>query len=234
MIEKKQLFAAMMDDAFQQILKNDQILQQLESKKYNKQQQLMLFNALFDKKIKIDKLEVNNLTLSRLSLLWILDNAFITDKDQVTNTDIDLFVYVLDSQIQQLSEHALINSVNYCAKMGVDYVNALTDIYYIIKHSFSSLKMLAENQTTIGGESFFGVDWVTHMVSIISNECNESSNYIIHHMPLCLCYLYLIQAVRKNNNKQIFRLTDDQINKKIFERTYQLAQLYYRKNYGGK
>lgn len=234
MVDKKLLFAAMMDDQFQNIIRDDQILNQLENKRYNKAQQLTHYNALFNRKARIDKLEVNQLTLSRWSLLWILQNAFAAGKEQITNIDVDLFVYVLDCQLHQLNEYALINSVDYCKKIGIDYKIATADILYLIKSSFSSLKMLSDTQTTDGGDIFFGADWVLHMVSIISQECNESTDYIIHHMPLCLCYLYLIQAVRKTTTKQIFRLTDDDINKQIFQRTYQLANIYYQKNYGGK
>ena len=50
-------------------------------------------------------------------------------------------------------------------------------------------------------ETRFNLDWLTGIVSIVSEQTNKDSDYIMFNMSLTECMYYVIQYARKNSDK---------------------------------
>lgn len=234
MIDKKLLFKAMMDDAFQDLISNDLILDLLESKKYNKSSEFFqLCCYLKDGNIKICGKQIKKLTPKIWCILWILQNKFTTDATQVENKDIDQFLYVLINGLDSLSQ--LLDAVDFCVKNNIDYEQARLDILNFIQLNFKPLTFLPkQSNTVIAEQPYYGVEWLTRLSAQVASVTNLNATDIAENMSINTCYYYYLYYCADKGVKGIHVQTEDQINKLIFDRTYQLANEYYLANYGDK
>ena len=228
----KDIFIAMMDDDFQIILKNDKILNDLESQKNNQKDQYFQLMMIFSKVFRIGNIHVSCITPAIWSYLYSIGNAYVTHK-KIEKIDTDIFVYILSKGIKNLSENLVQQAFGFCEKNNLDYQITMLDLQYLIYISFRPLQML--NTTKKDKQIRYNADWLTSLISIVSPLTNKDSEYIMYDMSLTECYSYFIQYARQFDDKeQIKRHNSDQIIEAIYKRTLELGKQYYQTNYKDK
>lgn len=234
----KEILLATQDDAFQKLIAEDAILLDLESQKYNRQSEY--FSLMFQikqSKFYISGIEIKTFNLIKLSLLWILENAFVLKNKKVENEDIDIFMYLATLNFNEFDESLVsiyANSKDYCLLNSLDYDETKNDIYSFINLQFKAFEMLPRTNVT-SNENVFDVDWLTHLTSIVCGMTNLTSEYVQESLSINTCLYYYVQKIKENDiHNEIKRKTSDEINEEIFRRSMQLASEYYQKTYGGK
>lgn len=226
-----QILQVMQDDDFQKIISEDEILNGLEKEKYNPHDQFLeLINITSKKYIFGNKLCVNTITPYTWCLMQSLGNHYVTN-EPIRDIDTDMFLYILSKKPTQITDNVVSDSVDFCAKNGLDYTDVKQDIQRIIYINFRPLQMLnsvGDNNDVV----LYNTDWLTGLVSIVSKTTNQQTRYIMYQMALGECFAYAVQNLRQYDNN-IRRKNSGQINQAIYLRTMQLGQEYYNKRYKG-
>lgn len=219
----------MMDDDFQKIIETDKILESLQAKKYNRSNEFFEY-CFLGGAISICGLQIKKFTPKKWCLLWILQNQFTIDSKKVEKKDIDEFLYVITHEINSIQE--VIHSVDFCEKNNIDYLEAQAEILTLIQLTFKPLTMLsASSIISMADEPFYGMTWLIHIGTVVSKMAGVPADEVINEYSLNTCYYYLIEELKEKGVK-IMVQTEEEINKAIFERTYELANEYYLKVYG--
>lgn len=229
MVQKKLLLQCMMDDDFQKIIETDSVLEALQAKKYNRSSEFFEYCFLNDGLIKLCGLPVKKLTPKKWSLLWILQNQFTIDAKKVTKKDIDEFLYIMTTDIKSIQE--VIYSVDFCTKNNINYEEAQSEILTLIQINFKPLTMLPASSIGVADEPFYGMTWLIHIGTVVSRMAGVPAIQVINDFSLNSCFYFMIEELKEKGAK-IMVQTEDEINKAIFERTYELANEYYLKVYG--
>lgn len=232
----KELFAVMQDDEFEKILNADQVLDELERSKYNRQDEYFQFLNVTGNLFKICGIHVQPLTPAIWCFLWILENGYTLRTKPVTNEDTDMFLYIISHGIKNIGNsltELYFDSKEYCSQNNIAYDEAQIDIKTTIGLTFKPLEMVPNLSSTEHlEENVFDVDWLTRICSIVAEETNYTPEYIMFQMSLNSCYYYYVNHLRKNDTKNLIRKrTSGEINQAIYERTVELAQQYYEANY---
>ena len=224
---------AMQDDAFQEILKSDEVLNALEDEKNNKQMQYFQLVSIIFKRFKVAGLSCIPITPAIWSFLYCMGNKIVLG-GKVGKDDIDQMIYLLHFGMQKIDENFLYQAHGYCDANQIDYQYALSELLTMIELTFRPLQMFP--QTGINGQDVrFNVDWLTKIVGMACRICNKTSAQVMFNLSLCQALYYVVQFCRGNDpENNIKRRNSDQINEAIFLRTMELGKQYYDNNYKGK
>ena len=234
MNNQNQILMVMCQDAFQNILKNDQIINQLEKEKYNQSLQFNQLMAILSKIYKINGVVVQALTPAVWSFLYSIDNAYTKKGKTVEHIDTDIFMYVISNGISNLGDDLILSASGFCVEHGIDYGETEYDIRNFIYLMFRPLEMFNSFSvlTESNEQTRFNADWVTKIVSVVCPLTNKTSDDVIFNMSLTECFYYMIQHARKYDDKNMIkRKNSDQIEAEIFKRTIELGKKYYEDNY---
>lgn len=226
---------AMQDDAFQEILKNDQIINELEKEKNNASLEFNQLMAILSKIYKINGVVVQALTPAVWSFLYSIGNAYTIKDKVIQKIDTDIFMYIISRGISNLEQDLIVSAAGFCDEHGIDYGQTEYDIKSFIYLMFRPLQMLNTYETESTEQIRFNADWVTKIVSVVAPLTNKTSDDIIFNMSLTECFYYMIQHARKFDDKGLIkRKNSDEIEAEIFKRTLELGKDYYQKNYVNK
>lgn len=230
MVAKNILLKCMMDDEFQKIFQEDEILEKLEKQRYNRTNEFFEF-CLLDKEgsISLCNMPVQKLTPKKWCLLWILKNQFTINAKKVTKQDIDNFLYVITHDINSIQQ--ILNAVDFCTKNQIDYEQAEREILQYITINFKPLTMLPTVHSGMEEEPNYGIQWLIHLSSTVARMAGVSAVEVMNHYSINTCYYYLIEDLKEKGVK-IMVQSDEAISKAIFERTFELANDYYERVYG--
>lgn len=108
------------DDEFQHRFGTDKQLDQIENMKLDKPTLSRQFEYLINGYETISSKKLHPLTLSKVTFLWLRNSPFFLsniDIDTITQADLDLFFYVLDTNMRDISlNYSKTNSINYFKK----------------------------------------------------------------------------------------------------------------------
>lgn len=229
-----EMMLAMQDDDFQIILQNDEILDELEKAKFSTQQEYAELMYTFSGKISINDIEFNILTLGIWCFLYSIQNKIVCGEENITETDIDVFMYLLHYGYDAVSDNLYEDSKDFCLKHDIDYVQAQISIYKLIKIAFRPMEMLP-SQFGTNEKSRFNLEWLTSILSTVCRMVNCDREYALYKMSMAECFYYVVHHLRENDVKgQIRRRNSDQINAEIFKRTMDLGKIYYETKYKNK
>lgn len=227
------IFEVMLDDQFKQILKNDQILTELEKSKYNVEDEYLQLMFSLNKTLKICGLTCQVLTPVVWSFLYSIQNAFVVNTP-IEEKDIDIFLYLLHNGISKIDQNLYQKAKCFCKHNQISYIEAESDIKKLIYYSFRALEMLPQS-TGSDERIHYNLDWLTRIASIVCSMTNYPADHVIYDCSLTQCFYYVIQYARKSDTKnEIRKHNTDQINEMIYKRTLQLGEQYYKQNYEGK
>lgn len=234
MEESLQLMLVMQDDAFQEILKNDKVLNDLESEKNDKKLQYYQIMAVISKKFIICGIETVVITPIMWSFLYTIDNKLVKDPENATVQDIDVFMYILANGIQVISDDLFEHSKDFCKNNKIHYIQAKGQILQAIHLAFRPLEMFPHTETN-KADVRFNLDWLTRIVSLCCKMTNKSSDQVMFNMSLTEVLSYVIQACRQGDiSDSIRRRNTDQVTQLMYKRTFELGKKYYQENYKNK
>lgn len=233
-MQNLEMLLAMQDDDFQLILKSDEILDELQKQKFSIQDEYAELMYIFSGNTALKNVELGVFTLGLWCFLYSIRNSIVCG-DQPTKQDIDVVLYLLHTGYDGVSENLYTDAKNFCEKNGISYESALIAIFEMIKISFRPLEMIPSYCGNDGEKTRFNLDWLTHIVSMVSKMVNCDREYILYKMPMVQAFYYMIQHLKENDIKrEIRRRNTDEINGEIFKRTMDLGKIYYETKYKNK
>lgn len=235
MQDELNIMLAMQDDEFQEILKNDKKINDLEKLKNDKKTEYFELMAVISKKYFICDIPIIPITPIMWSYLYCIGNSLVTgEQTENIKTDIDVFMFLLAKGLNGIDQNLFEKSKNFCEQNGINYLIAFSEIKEMVNLAFRASEML-ENSNSDSEETRFNLDWLTGIVSIVAEQTNKDSDYIMFNMSLTECMYYVIQYARKNSDKpeKFKRKNSTEINGLIYERMIELGQKYYEQKYKG-
>jgi len=144
---------------------------------------------------RIGNLPVQALTAAKWAFLWIVESPFVTGKNTVSETDLDLFLFVLSCPdlrklhvpLSQLPAEA----ASFAAAAALPPEQLLQEIRQVIDSAFFPLAMLPHSGSD-PEEVFYDGAWLAWIASIAVRESGMPYDRVIHELPLSLvCNLYV-------------------------------------------
>ena len=227
------MLLAMQDDNFRAILQADEVLQQLQQEKDNKQDEYMQLMAVISKRYYICGIKVIPFTPAIWSFLFTIDNHILTGKE-VREIDIAVIIYLLANGIQGISDNLHENALRFCEEKQLDFEEALKNIQRLIYLAFRALEMWPYLKQE-GELNRYNLDWLTRIISYAAQVTNKTSDELIFNSSLTEVLYFAIQYCRKFDDKNaIRRRNSDEVNELMYRRTLELGRKYFEKNYLNK
>ncbi|MBQ6599611.1 MAG: hypothetical protein IJH79_18845 [Lentisphaeria bacterium] len=212
---------------FSAILAADPVLAELRSRLVDRRDFIPgTFDALLlSGGDRIGDLPVLPLTAAKWAFLWVIESPFVSGKGQVTETDLDLFLFVLscpDLQKRHVPLSQLpAEAARYAAATRLPPKQILQEIRLVINAAFSPLAMLPSS----GGdpeEVFYDGAWLAWIASIAVKESGMPYDRVIHLPLSLLCQLYVAwrrregidgDKIRRPQNSKILDLINTRVEK---------------------
>ena len=231
-----EMLLAMADDKFQQILRNDQVLNKLDEEKNDKRLEYLQIMSLISKVYNIGEVKIVPITPILWSFLYCIGNRYVTHQGQIREEDTDVFLYLLHNGLNSISEDLFEEAEGFCPKNGLDYLFAQSELYQMILLAFRPQQMFpVYSKNESGEENRFNLDWLTKICSMAAQMTNKTTDELAFNTSLTEVLSYVVQYVRKGRpDDDIRRRNSDQINEGIYRRTMELGQKYYEQNYKNK
>ena len=192
---------------FSAILSADPVIHELRASLVDRKDTIpAAFDALlFFGGNRIGDLPVLHLTAAKWSFLWIIESPFVTGKNTVSETDLNIFLFVLccpDLRKLQFPLSCLpVEAGNYMAASGIPAEQVIHEIQSIINSAFSPLSMLPRSDSGSAEEVFFDGAWISWIASIAVRESGMPYDRVIHELPLSLlCNLYVAWRRREGED----------------------------------
>ena len=183
---------------FSAILAADPLLAELRSRLVDRRDFIQgTFDALLlSVGNRIGDLPLLPLTAAKWAFLWVIGSPFVSGKGQVTKTDLDLFLFVLNcSDLRKLHvplSQLLDEAARCAAASGLDYEIILNEIRQVINSAFAPLSMLPKSESGSSEEVFHDGAWLAWIASIAVRESGMPYDRVIHELPLSLlCNFYV-------------------------------------------
>jgi len=176
---------------------------------------------------RIGNLPVLPLTAAKWAFLWVIESPFVTGKNAVSETDLNIFLFVLswpDLRKLQIPLTQLPVEAGHCLQAAsIPPEQVIREIQSVIANAFSPLAMLPRSDGGGDGEVFYDGAWLAWIASIAVRESGMAYDRVIHEMPLSLlCNFYVAwrrrespdgDKIRRPQNGEII----DQINTRVEE-----------------
>lgn len=218
-----QIWKLTSDDQFQKRFGEDEVLDQLDQLKYDPfiqycQLQLMLHNKLI-----MNGVQLEPLTLALWAFLYTLKSPVVTEGENITMLDVNMFFYLLQTkQFNETLDQLLQNSMNYCVeKMGVSEEEAVDMFKKVLKINFRVLNMFP--RLRIEKKNVFNGDWMTSIVTKVKQVSSYSTQQLYKQISFCEVYYLFAQYCRQNGSEAIYLRTEEEIQIQIDKRSTELV-----------
>lgn len=222
-MDNSELFKAMLSPEFQRIIGDDPVLEALEQEKFNERDEYFELMMALSRVFTIDGVVVSCITPAAWAYLYSIGNAYAAG-GTVREADTDIMLYVLHNGVGSIDAKLAERAAGFCASHGMDYASAEKDLRTMVYLSFRPLEMLGGGSP--GGErARFSLDWLTHVVSVVSPLAGLTAHQVMYDTSLTECFYYLIQKARQGDAKdEIRRRNSGEINEAIWLRTMELGR----------
>lgn len=222
---------------FQALLAADPELCELESQQYDPAAEFYALMEMLRGTFIIGKVTIQPLTPAVLAFLWGIGNHYTTDIKKITESDTDIFLYVLSNGVRNLdclpSELPAIAS-GFCPAIELDYLDAVKELTQVINAAFRPFEMMPKTAGKNNPPPQYDAYWLAQLCSVVAQETGETAANVMFNMPLSACHYFFVNFIRKNDPKlNIRRRTPAEIQQEIFSRVNTLAEDFCTKNYGG-
>lgn len=210
------------DDIFQNRFATDPILDSIDSFKENKSDEYKGIMAVLRNTLLLEGKKINCITPAVWSFLWVIDSPFVTNDNEPTELDVDIFLYILFNGIgtgnsMEIPEKAHKYTTEY---LQWSYEEAITLIKASIYYSFKPLQLFPTSNSS--GKVSFDADWLTSVVARVHSVTGYTPEYILHEMSLAACCYYFAQYRRAQGDDTIYKRTDEEILIMQMERSVEL------------
>ena len=221
---------------FSAILAADPLLAELRSRLVDRRDFIQgTFDALLlSVGNRIGDLPLLPLTAAKWAFLWVIESPFVTGKNAVSETDLNIILYVLScpdlrklqiplTQLPAAADH-------YLQTTALSTEQVIREIQSVIGNAFSPLAMLPKSDSGSSEEVFYDGAWLAWIASIAVRESGMPYDRVIHELPLSLvCNFYVAwrrregvdgDKIRRPQNGEII----DQIQARVDELGRQFLQ----------
>ena len=229
-----EVMRAMLDEGFQQILKDDPILDELEKAKYDAQSSFFELMMILSKTFTVSGVVVSCITPAIWAYLYAIGSPYATG-EECHEIDTDIMLYLLHNGIHSIDSDIIDKANGFCASHNIDYRTAEADLKTLIYLSFRPLEMVPVSTSNQSGEKArYDADWLTHLASVVCPLVGKTSDEVIYDMSLTECYYYCIHKARETDVAgNIRRRNSDEVNELIYRRTMELGEEYVKRIDGG-
>ena len=221
---------------FSAILAADPILAELRSRLVDRRD---FIPGTFDALLltgggRIGDLPVLPLTAAKWAFLWVIESPFVSGKGQVTETELDLFLFVLSCpdlrKLQIPLTRIPAEADHYAAATGLPPEQVIREIQSVIGNAFSPLAMLPKSDSGSSEEVFYDGAWLAWIASIAVRESGMPYDRVIHDLPLSLlCQLYVAWRRREGfDGDRISRPRNGEIMDQIQARVDELGKEFLK------
>ena len=213
---------------FSALLTADPVLADLRSRLVSRRHFIPgTFDALlFPGSDRIGDLPVLPLTAAKWAFLWIIESPFVTGKNSASETDLNIFIFVLNHpdlrKLQIPLTQLPAEAGRYAQNIGMEPAAVLNKVRQIISSTFAPLSMLPISDSSPEDIFYDGV-WLAWIASIAVRESGFPYDRVIYELPLSLvCNFYVAwrrregidgNKIRRPQNGEIL----DQISARVDE-----------------
>lgn len=219
---------------FNSLLAKDEVLQQLEAKKYDDGMEMkVLLEVLSMNVYHIGLLPVMPLTAAKYSFLAALKSPFVHG-GECTTADLDLALYVLslpDLREMNCETHLLpAVSSSFATATGLEEGEVVEDVKELFSTAFHLLSLLPDQEKREEEKNMYDALWVTFLVSLAARESGMDFMYCMHKMSLSsVCALYINYCKRESSfADSIRRRLPEEVEKEVEARVDFLAEEYLK------
>ena len=208
---KQGVKALTLDEEFQKRFGTDKVLDELDQQKYNVAEELQVFNCVVNEKVFFCDRTVNPITPKLWSFIWLIGSPFINPKKEVTETDIDLLLYLLQNPLQDINPTSvIIASLGYCMNHQVQYETAFKIIQESIKLAFKPMNLFPKTNTAGNNLLYYDTEWLTATVARVHTVTGLTPKEILNMPMTAVCYYYA-QFAKMNGEQNIYRRSPEEI-----------------------
>ena len=184
---------------------------------------------------RIGKLPVLPLTAAKWAFLWVIESPFVTGKNTASETDLNLFLFVLSCpdlrQLQIPLTQLPVAADHYLQAAALPPEQVVREIQSVIGNAFSPLSMLPKSDSGSSEEVFYDGAWLAWIASITVKESGIPYDRVIHELPLSLlCQLYVAWRRREGaDGDKIRRPQNGEIMDQIQARVDELGKEFLSK-----
>ena len=220
---------------FSALLTADPVLADLRSRLVSRRDFIPgTFDALlFSGGDHIGNLPVLSLTAAKWAFLWVIESPFVTGKNAVSETDLNIFLFILNCQdlrkLQIPLSRLPAEAGRYAQTIGMEPGKIMNEIRQVINSAFAPLSMLPKSETTTE-EVFYDGVWLAWIASIAVRESGLPYDRVIHELPLSLvCNFYVAWRKREGiDGDKIRRLQNGEILDQISARIDELGKEFLK------
>lgn len=217
---------------FQELLNSDPHLDELNRSKYDHAADFYSLMELLRGSFLIENIPVKPLTPAIWSFLWGIGNHYTTSIREITESDTDIFLYLLINGVKDLGcdiEELPAIASGFCPSMGLDYQTAVRELIKAVNQAFRPFDMLPKTEGSSSDPACYDVDWLVRLCSVVAQESHEKAADIMFNMPLSTCFYYYVNALRKNDTKGLIRKrTSGEISREIVQYVDLLGEKFIR------
>ena len=222
---------------FSTVLNADPVLAELRSRLVDRKD---FIQGTFDALLltggdRIGDLPVLPLTAAKWAFLWVIESPFVTGKNAVSETDLNIFLFVLGCpdlrKLQIPLTRIPAEADRYAAATGLSPEQVIREIRSVIGNAFSPLAMLPKSDSGSSEEVFYDGAWLAWIASIAVRESGMPYDRVIHDLPLSLlCQLYVAWRRREGvDGDRISRPRNGEIMDQIQARVDELGKEFLSK-----
>ena len=199
------------DKVFQQRFATDEVLNQLDELKYDPFVQYNQIQLLLHNKIRFYDVQLEPMTLGLWAFLYTIKSPLVFEQQTVTNIDVDLFFYLLQTKDFSADIATLLaKSVNYAEDvLKLNQSQAVEVVQKLFKISFRVLNMFP--RLKVQKDTVFNADWLTSLVSKVKQVSSYSTQELYKEVPICEIYYLFAQYCREKGSEAIFLRTEEEI-----------------------
>ncbi|MBQ6598926.1 MAG: hypothetical protein IJH79_15360 [Lentisphaeria bacterium] len=181
---------------------------------------------------RIGDLPILPLTAAKWAFLWVIESPFVTGGNTVSETDLNIFLFVLGCpdlrKLQIPLPHILAEADHYAAATGLPLEQVIREIQSVIGNAFSPLAMLPKSDSGSSEEVFYDGAWLAWIASIAVKESGMPYDRVIHELPLSLvCNFYVSWRRRESiDGDKIHRPQNGEILDRINARIEELGKAF--------
>lgn len=181
---------------------------------------------------RIGDLPILPLTAAKWAFLWVIESPFVTGGNTVSETDLNIFLFVLGCpdlrQLQIPLTRIPAEADHYAAASGLEPEMILNEIHQVINSAFAPLAMLPKSDSGSSEEVFYDGAWLAWIASVAVRESGIPYDRAVHELPLSLlCNFYVAWRRREGiDGDKIHRPQNGEIMDQINARVEELGKAF--------
>ena len=234
MLTSEQRIFLARSDEFQELLNSDPHLEELNRSRYDHNAEFFSLMELLRGSFRIGSLQIQPLTPAVWAFLWGINNRYTTRIHEVTESDTDIFLYLLANGIRDLGcgvEELPAVASGFCPACGLDYPAAAKELMQTVELAFRPLEMLPKTEGSSSEPLCYDADWLVQLCSVVAQESNEKAADVMFNLPLSTCFFYYVNAMRKNDTRGLIRKrTSGEISREIVQYVDALGEKFIKEH----